>query len=134
MLLSLALLIAALPVEPPLRSCVWVRAENDGAGGGFVVDVEKRLIVTCRHVVAERKKVDVFFPWTREGALVTEKREYLGNRPFLRDRGLLCTGTVLKSADESDLALIQLDSLPPGAKAVTFAARRPLVGESVRVV
>src|SRR5687768_9302811 len=107
MLLSLALLIA-LPVELPLGTCVWVRAENDGAGGGFVVDVEKRLIVTCRHVVADRKKVDVFFPWIRDGALVTDKRDYLGNRPFLRDRGSLVAGTVLKATDENDLALVQL--------------------------
>jgi S1-C subfamily serine protease len=134
MLLSLALLLAALPAEPPLNSCVWVRAENDGAGGGFVVDVEKRLIVTCRHVVADRKKVDVFFPWLRDGALVTDKRDYLRNRPLLRDRGLLCTGTVLKSSDETDLALIQLDSLPPGTKAVTLATRGSLAGEPVRVV
>src|SRR5262245_4948798 len=133
MFLFLAVL-SALSLEPPLASCVWVRAENDGAGGGFVVDVEKRLIVTCRHVVADRKKVDVFFPWVRAGTLVPDRRDYLGNRPLLRDRGLLVNGTVLKTADESDLALVQLDSLPPGTRAVTFSARVPQPGESLCVV
>ena len=70
MFLALALLLAA-PVEVPLAPCAWVRAENDGAGGGFVIDTDKRLLVTCRHVVADRKKVDVFFPWYRDGELVT---------------------------------------------------------------
>lgn len=131
------LLCFALPLpasEAPLAPCAWVRAENDGAGGGFVIDTDKRLLITCRHIVADRKKVDVFFPWYRGGELVTDRRDYLGNRPFLRDRGLLVTGTVLKLADELDLAILQLDSLPPGTKAVTFAKRPPEVGEPLRVV
>jgi S1-C subfamily serine protease len=111
-----------------------VRAENDSAGAGFVVDADKRLLVTCRHVIAERKKVDVFFPWYRDGELVTDQREYLRNRDALREKKLLVVGTVLKTADEFDLALLQLDSLPPGTKAVTFAARIPCPGEPLRVV
>lgn len=133
-MLSVLALLAALSPEPPLRACAWVRAENDGAGAGFVIDSDKRLLVTCRHVVAERKKVDVFFPWFRDGALVTERSEYLGNRPFLRERGLLVVGTVLKTADEFDLALVQLESLPPDTPVVTLSARAPNVGEQLRVV
>ncbi len=114
--------------------CAWVRAENDGAGGGFVIDVEKRLLVTCRHVVADRKTVDVFFPWVQRGALVTDRREYLGNRAALRERGRLVTGTVLKSSDECDLALVKLDSLPPGTKAVRLAPRVPRSGAVLRVI
>src|SRR3954468_15828044 len=120
MLLALGLFIAA-QVEAPFNGGAWGRAENDGPGGGCVVDADERLLVTCRHVVADRKKVDVFFPWYRDGELVTDRRDYLGNRPLLRDRGLLVTGTVLKTSDDLDLALVQLDSLPPGAKAIRFA-------------
>ena len=65
-----------------------MRAENDGAGSGFVVDAKKRLLVTCRHVVADRKKVDVIFPWVRGGELVTDRAAYLGNRVQLRELGL----------------------------------------------
>jgi S1-C subfamily serine protease len=136
MFLALALAIAA-PVESldaPIASCAWVRAESDSAGAGFVVDADKRLVVTCRHVVAERKKVDVFFPWYRDGKLVTDRREYLRNRDTLREIKLLVVGTVLKTADEFDLALLQLEALPPNAKAVTFAPRMPQLGEPLRVV
>jgi S1-C subfamily serine protease len=135
--LSVAVAIAsgaAWAGAPGLASCAWVRAENDGAGGGFVVDADKRLLVTCRHIVADRKKVDVFFPWRRDGELVTGRQDYLGNRLLLREKGLLVSGTVLKTSDELDLALVQLDSLPPGTKAATFAARPARPGDSLRVV
>jgi S1-C subfamily serine protease len=132
MVLALALFIAQSGAPP--GGCAWVRAENDGAGGGFVIDADERLLVTCRHVVADRKKVDVFFPWIRDGELVTDRGEYLRNRVALREQKLLVTGTVLKTSDETDLALVQLDSLPPGVKAVTLAGRRSQPGEQLRVV
>jgi S1-C subfamily serine protease len=132
MFLAIALFLAAPP--RPLAVCAWVRAENDGAGAGFLVDAQKRLLVTCRHVVADRKKVDVFFPWLRDGELVTDRAEYLRRRGALRERKLLVNGTVLKTSDELDLALVQLDAIPPQAKAVTFAAREPWPGESLCAV
>lgn len=133
MFLALALWIAG-PVEVPLHAVAWVRAENDSAGSGFVIDVEKRLLVTCRHVVAERKEVDVFFPWVRAGALVTDKREYLRSRAELRTAKLLVTGTVLKVSDEADLALVQLDALPPNVRAASLSSRTPSQGDTLRVI
>jgi S1-C subfamily serine protease len=133
MFLALALWIAGAP-EPPPNAVAWVRAENDSAGSGFVIDADKRLLVTCRHVVADRTEVDVFFQWVRNGALVTDKREYLRNRAELRAAKLLVTGTVLKTRDETDLALVQLDALPPGTRALALAARVPAQGDVLRVI
>lgn len=134
MVVALLLLAAVAAPPPPFAGCAWVRAENDGAGAGFVVDADKRLLVTCRHVVAARKVVDVIFPWVRNGELVTDRDAYLGNRPRLRELGLLVTGKVLKTSDDLDLALLELESLPPGTKAVTFAQRPPPPGEPLHLV
>lgn len=133
MWIALALWIAG-PADVPLHAVAWVRAENDSAGSGFVIDAEKRLLITCRHVVAERKEVDVFFPWVRAGALVADKREYLRSRAELRAAKLLVSGTVLKTSDETDLALVQLDALPPNARAVSLSARIPSQGDVLRVI
>jgi S1-C subfamily serine protease len=136
--MSVAPLLAALGLAAagpdPFASCAWVRAANDGAGAGFVVDVERRLLVTCRHVVADRETVEVFFAWRRGGELVTAKREYLGNRPALRDRGRLVGGKVLRRSDATDLALVELESLPPGTRAVSLAATPARPGDAAHVV
>lgn len=133
MVLALAMWLVGV-AEPPFNGCAWVRAENDGAGAGFVVDARERLLVTCRHIVADRKKVDVFFPWVRDGALVTDRREYLRNRDTLREAKLLVTGTVRDTADETDLAMVELNALPPGVRAVRLNSRHQPPGEPLRVV
>lgn len=125
-------LLAAAPL--PFDACGWVRAENDGAGAGFVVDAGRRWLVTCRHVVADREAVDVFFPRHRGGELVTDKHDYLGNRAALRERGLLVRGKVLRRSDAADLALVELESLPPGTRAVPLAPRPARPGEAARVI
>ncbi len=106
------------PVAVTLPAVAYVRADPDGVGTGFVIDREKRLFVTCRHVVGERKSAEVFFPWTRNGVLETDREEYLSHRADLRTLGLLVKGKVLRTSDELDLALLELDSLPPGTPAV----------------
>lgn len=133
MVVAAVLVVVAAPAPSLFSSVAWVRAENDGAGAGFIIDTQKKLLVTCRHVVADRAKVDVIFPWVRSGKLVTERREYLGNRPRLRELGLLVSGRVLKTSDELDLALLEAESLPPGVKAVAFGSPPP-PGEVLRVV
>ncbi|HSQ57235.1 MAG TPA: trypsin-like peptidase domain-containing protein, partial [Gemmata sp.] len=135
MVTSLVLAIAAALSSQTLPpGCAWVRAENDAAGAGFVVDRRKKLLVTCRHVVADRKKVDVFFPWYRDRKLETSRDEYLGHRVHLRERGLLVTGTVLRTSDELDLALLELESIPDAVNAIELASRSPGPGEPLHVV
>jgi len=127
-----ALVLAAVMQPVPLPACAWVRAEGETAGAGVVVDAHKRWLVTARHVVADHKAVDVFFPWVEDGVLVTDRAAYLRARQRLRERGLLVTGTVVRTSDAADLALVELPTLPPGTPAVTLAAAR--VGEPLRVV
>lgn len=139
-MIHIALIAAFLASSAPLRAddavsgSVWIRAENDGSGAGFLVDTKKRWIVTCRHVVADRDTVDVYFAWRKNGKLVTEKSEYLGNRATLREHGLLLRGKVVKKSDEADLALVELDSLPTGVTALPLAMDATRPGDPIRAV
>ena len=135
LLLAFAILSTSpVPAAVPLSACGWVRAENEAAGAGFVIDSQKKLFVTCRHVVADRDRVDVIFPWIRDGQLVTDRKDYLANRVLLRERGLLVTGRVLKKSDDLDLALLELESLPRGTTAATLAGPIPQPGDWLQVI
>lgn len=118
---------------PPAHAGVaWVHAGAEGVGTGWVVDREKRWLVTCRHVVGERKKVEVFFPAARDGSLRTDKSDYLGDRAALRAAGLLVAGTVTRTDDSTDLALVTLDSVPPSVTGLSLASDLPSPGDPLR--
>lgn len=109
------------PVAVSLSAVAYVRADPDGVGTGAVIDREKRLLVTCRHVVGERKSAEVFFPWVRNGVLEADREEYLSHRDELRKLGLLVKAKVLRTSDELDLALLELETISLGTPAVPLA-------------
>ncbi len=132
--IAFALTNLHLRADEVVAGCVWIRAENDGSGAGFLVDAKKKWVVTCRHVVGERNRLDVYFAWKRGGSLATEKAEYLANRDLLRERKLLVTGTVLRKSDVADLALIELDALPESVAALSLASAEVRLGDPLRAV
>ena len=75
------------------RPAITEQSPYDSAGDPFPTTY----YVTCRHLVADRARVDVIFPWIRDGRLVTDRKDYLANRVLLRERGLLVTGRVLRT-------------------------------------
>jgi tetratricopeptide (TPR) repeat protein len=93
-------------------------------GTGWVVDASRRLIVTNHHVVDGVDLVGVVFPIVKNGRVVNDERAYryeLGR----------INGTVIDRSPRCDLALIQLATLPAGARAVTLATESPEPGERV---
>ncbi len=118
----------------PYPSVVYLRADPDGVGTGWVVDAEKRWILTCRHVVGEQAKLEVFFPTFCDGRLLADSSDYLSRRTKLRESGHLVTGKVLRTSDELDLALIEVPSLPTGTRALKLAVSRLSLGQSVRSI
>ena len=129
MTLAPLLALLLLPADP-VRAVAYVRADPDGLGTGVVIDADKRWLLTCRHVVGERKTAEVFFPDPR----FSEREEYLARRDELRALGRLVTGKVLRTSDDLDLALLELDALPPGTPAVPLSDSPPSVGEAVYAV
>lgn len=134
LLAPLLLLLLPSPLAVSLPAVGYVRADPDGVGTGFVIDREKRWFLTCRHVVGDRKSAEVFFPEVVNGELNTDPDAYLSRRDELRKNGRLVKGKVLRTSDELDLALLELDSLPPNTPAVPFADSPLSVGQRVAAV
>jgi RNA polymerase sigma factor (sigma-70 family) len=97
-------------------------------GSGSLIDAEKRYVLTNYHVVGEGDSVYVQFPVrNKDGGLMTDKKKYMERIPA----GQALRGKVLHRDQSRDLALVQLDKLPPDARALPLAKKSVRVGERV---
>ncbi len=109
----------------------WVLAAGQGKGTGFLVDRERRWLLTNYHVVGENATAEVLFPVFRDGQPIAERNYYLQNRDQLQQSGHLSSARVLHRDPDHDLALLQADRLPATAVALPLAASATAPGELV---
>ncbi|RKU25445.1 hypothetical protein C6495_18880 [Candidatus Poribacteria bacterium] len=107
-----------------INSVLWIitpdeRSGGVGLGSGVLIDKERRLAVTNAHVTDQAEWVSVFFPWRDwNGTLIKNQEYYLNNRWELESLGYATQGRVIAENFRSDLAIIQLDRLPPTAREI----------------
>lgn len=143
-LLAFTLAFAGLPAaaqEPAsgakvykqaIPSVVWVHSTRDrglATGSGTLIDRERRLILTNYHVVEENPRATAFFPVFRDGSPVSEKKYYADRLDRLGYRG-----RVIATDKQADLAVIQLETMPEGVKAIALAKSSPAPGETVHSI
>ena len=113
-----------------LGSTTWViasDAENSTSSGtGVLVDAERKLMITNAHVVGDSRKVVVFFRENTKGVPEVKKRHYLDK---ILKVGL--RGNVLAVDRKRDLALVELNRLPEGARAIELAEKSITPGSQV---
>jgi tetratricopeptide (TPR) repeat protein len=143
LLLCAALLAGPAADEPPtapnvyrhaLRSVAWVITSAGDKGTGWLLDRERRLLVTNFHVVGEANVVEALFPATREGRIVAERAYYTENLHLLKESGRAVAGRVVQRDAERDLALIRLDAVPDGVAELQLAAGSASPGDTVHAV
>jgi tetratricopeptide (TPR) repeat protein/S1-C subfamily serine protease len=117
-----------------LDGVAWVNAAGSGKGTGWVVDRERRLLITCAHVVGDNPTVEVIFPTAEKGTIVGERAYYLEHLPRLQKEGLAVRGKVLRRETDTDLALVELESLPAHVTALKLARKAVMPGERVFAV
>ena len=103
-------------------------------GTGFLIDAKERLVVTCRHVIENPTGgmypyVAVIFAQKEEGETITDVAHYQKNWDVLAIR---CK--VVYESVRRDLAILQLEKLPPGLIALKLAERPPRPGKAVDLV
>ncbi len=115
-----------------LTSTTWVLAKVDGetsSGTGVLVDTEKKLVITNAHVVGTARATVIFFPEMNDGKPIVERSHYLDN---VRKLGI--RGRVLAVDRKRDLAIIELDRVPEGVKAIPMASESVSPGEEVQSI
>jgi len=114
--------------QKTLPSVVFINSKG-GSGSGFLIDRERRLVVTAYHVVANQTRVLVAFPVIKPDGTAVTKREH-----YLNQGGIFIEGRVNRRLKQKDLAVIQLDHLPSNAKAIIVANTQLKPGEKVYTV
>jgi S1-C subfamily serine protease len=100
--------------QSAIHSTVMIFTPQGHLGSGAVVDVERRLVVTANHVPGDNSEVRVLFPQTDSSGRVIHDWDYY---QAAMER-LAIPGKVVLRNPKADLALIELDRLPEGVKAL----------------
>lgn len=117
-----------------LAATVWVRpTATEGRTAGWIVDKQRKLVLTTASGVGSSDLVDVLFPVIEKNELVAEASAY-ADRIGLRQKGQLVRGLVLMRDPKRDLALIELEVIPKDAVELTLAKKEPQPAEKVHVV
>jgi S1-C subfamily serine protease len=111
-----------------LQSTAWV-ITSDGQGSGVVVDASKKILATNYHVVGSNDEVAVVFPAMENGAVLAEREHYDRKLDDLKIRG-----RVIRRDPRRDLALVELDRIPEGVKAVELATQPAEPGQQVHSI
>jgi len=93
-------------------------------GTCWVVDHERKLVITNNHVVGDINDAKIAFPTFRDGEV----------EHVMSDAGKAIGGKVLIRSVARDLALVQLESLPANAKALPLASKSARPGETVHSI
>jgi hypothetical protein len=115
-----------------LKSTVWIISQHrDGTatGSGSLIDRRRQLILTNYHVVDDTDRATVLFPAFRDGRLIAERDYY---REHARTLGI--RGRVVARDRQADLALIQIDSIPDGAQALSLTPIGVAPGQTVHSI
>ena len=103
--------VAYITTKAMARRGMFVAEVSQGAGSGFVWD-DKGHVVTNYHVVADATKVQVQL-----------------------DAGRTYDAKVVGSAPDYDLAVVQLEQIPPGLKAIAVGTSNDLrIGQTVYAI
>jgi S1-C subfamily serine protease len=102
-----------------LKGTVWVIASRGNgraaSGTGSLIDKAKKLVLTNYHVVGDSTTVRVFFAQLNNGKPIAERSHYLANPSSA------IKGKVLHVDTRRDLAVIELEKVPPGAQVIHLA-------------
>jgi predicted Zn finger-like uncharacterized protein len=100
-----------------------------GQGSGTLIDKTNRLVLTNDHVAGSAADIAVFFQAFDKGRRIGEINYFM--EQLEKSKAEVIHGKLVYTDKRVDLALVQLDRLPPDAQALPIADKSPAVTNSV---
>ena len=126
---------AAEVYRKALRSVAMVKTStSNGRGTAWVLDRQRKLLLTSATAVDSPDFVDVFFPFRKDGRPVAEAGYYRDHRHDLRDSGHIRRARVLARDTGRNLALLEIDALPDGTEELPLADSVPDPGDRLHII
>ena len=94
--------------------CIFFK-DHYVSGTGWVLDRDRKLLVTNHHVVAGAESAKVFFPAYRNGRAISDRNYYLEQ---VSTKAI--PAKVFISDPKRDLAVLQLETIPDGVEALAL--------------
>jgi tetratricopeptide (TPR) repeat protein len=109
-----------------IKGCVGVMTSS-GPASAWVIDVEKRWVLTCQHVVGTVEETELVFPAFKDGRVIQERDWYVKS-------GTRVKAKVISTDPKRDLAILQIDKLPDGTQALPLASDSAQPGDSLYLI
>ena len=114
--------------QKTVKATCWIvvlKGKELGYGTGWVIDKDKRYVITNDHVVGDKKEAMVYFPIVQGSTVLTPSKHYEGT-------GI--SAKIIRVDGKRDLALLQLSRLPANVGVLPLADKSPGVGTTVHSV
>jgi Flp pilus assembly protein TadD len=98
-----------------------------GPAGGWVIDVDRRWVITCHHVVSGQGDVEIVFPAWKDGRLIQDRKYYVNTAQRYK-------GKVIRTDPRRDLVIVQMEVLPPGTAALVLARDSGQPGDNLNMI
>lgn len=114
------------PYKPMPSTAIVLTGASQGSG--FLVDRANGLMLTNFHVAQPGQNVQVMFPaWSADGMVLARKKYYAENAKRIK-------GKCVAADPKVDLALLQIESVPPEVPPIKLADVPPRVGEKAHLL
>jgi S1-C subfamily serine protease/Tfp pilus assembly protein PilF len=118
-----------------LRAVALVRnGSSNSRTTAWVIDRERKLLLTAATAVGNQDIVDIIFPVTLDDRVISEARYYRDSLRELRASGHAQRGHVLARDPGRNLALIEVDAVPEKTVALSLAESAPDPAEHLHVI
>ncbi len=116
------------------HTCIVVDRAEGSLGTGFLIDRDRKLVVTNYHVAKAGSTYEIYWELTKPEGEPWSHGDYLRSHQMLRSMGMASLGVVVAQDSAKDIAVLWVDNIPSWVNELPIAETKPMEGEVVHFV